>query len=350
MIVCSRCGKESRGVHWRCECGGPLQLEDDTPFRKEELAPVHSLWRYQKYLGTECRVSFDEGMTPVVSIERFYYKLDFLFPTGSFKDRGTTVMMSDLVGRGINHIVEDSSGNAGASVAAYAARAGILAEIYVPDYASLGKLFQISAFGAKIHKIKGTREDTRREALRRAEKIFYASHQWNPYFLEGMKTVAYELAEQFNWHVPDIVVLPVGSGSLYYGVYKGFTHLVNSGIIDGIPHLVGVQPELCSPVYAELHKKSKSGGKSIAEGLLVEHPPRLKEIVEAARKYGEIITVTEEEIQKGLKKAVRMGLYIEPTSAVVVAALERLKPSGDTVAVLTGSGLKAAEEIGRLNR
>jgi threonine synthase len=283
-------------------------------------------------------------MTPVVLLGDYYYKLDFLFPTGSFKDRGATVMLSALKRKGITHIVEDSSGNAGAAIAAYAAQAGVAAEIYVPAYASRGKISQIEAFGARICKIEGTREDTRQKTIKRAETIFYASHQWNPYFLEGMKTVAYELAEQFEWDVPD-VVLPVGCGSLYYGVYKGFNHLYQSGLIKKIPHLLGVQPETCPPVYAALHNTECTCGKSVAEGLLIEHPPRLPEIVEAARKYGDMITVSEEEIKKGLKKAFSMGLFIEPTSAVVMAALEKVKPER-AVTVLTGSGLKAAQEIG----
>jgi threonine synthase len=163
-----------------------------------------------------------------------------------------------------------------------------------------------------------------------------------------MKTVAYEIAEQSDWEVPDTVVLPVGSGSLYYGVYKGFNHLYESDVTDCIPELVGVQTEACSPVYAELHGAPQNRGRSIAEGLLVEHPPRLKEIAAVAKKHGDIITVSEEEIVRGLKKALRMGMFIEPTSAVVMAALEILQPSKNSVAVLTGSGLKATEELNPL--
>jgi threonine synthase len=299
------------------------------------------------YLGTEGTVSFNEGMTPVVFID-CYYKLDFLFPTGSFKDRGATVMMSALAAQGINQIVEDSSGNAGASVAAYAARAGIAAEIYVPAYASKGKVSQIEAFGAEICMVEGTRDDTRKAAVKRAETVFYASHQWNPYYLEGMKTVAYEIAEQFNWDVPETVVLPLGSGSLYYGVYKGFNHLYESGVIQHIPRLVGVQPEVCSPVYAEVYETEKGCGKSLAEGLLIENPPRLKEIVDVVKTHGDIITVSEEEILNGLRRLVGMGLFVEPTSAVVAAALEKIQHPGRTVAVLTGTGLKAAQEMRNL--
>jgi threonine synthase len=344
MIVCSRCHRESDGLRWQCGCGGPLERREDIYFQKEGLPPVYSLWRYEQYLGTERKVSFNEGMTPIVFIGDCYYKMDFLFPTGSFKDRGTTVMMSELV-KSIDCIVEDSSGNAGASVAAYAARADITAEIYVPAYASKGKISQIEAFGAHICKVEGTREDTKKAALKRANTIFYASHQWNPYFLEGMKTVAYEIAEQFSWNPPDTVVMPVGSGSLFYGVYKGFNHLLDSGVIAEVPHLIGVQPESCSPVYNEVNNLSLLCGKSIAEGLLVENPPRLKEIAAVVKKHGDIVVVSEEEIRKGLRKAVKMGLFIEPTSAVVMAALERVQLSKRTVALLTGSGLKAAEEL-----
>ncbi|MBU7018621.1 MAG: pyridoxal-phosphate dependent enzyme [Theionarchaea archaeon] len=344
MIVCSRCHREYEGLHWQCECGGPLERREDVCFQKEGLPPVCSLWRYEQYLGTEKKVSFNEGMTPIVLIDDCYYKMDFLFPTGSFKDRGTTVMMSELA-KSIDCIVEDSSGNAGASVAAYAARADVTAEIYVPAYASKGKISQIEAFGAHICSVEGTREDTKKAALKRADTMFYASHQWNPHFLEGMKTAAYEIAEQFNWDAPDTVVMPIGSGSLFYGVYKGFNHLFNSGVIAEIPHLIGVQPELCSPVYNEVNSLPPQCGKSIAEGLLVENPPRLKEISTVIKKHGDIVVVSEEEIRRGLKRAVKMGLFIEPTSAVVMAALERMHLSKSTVALLTGSGLKAADEL-----
>ncbi|MGD2250349.1 MAG: pyridoxal-phosphate dependent enzyme [Candidatus Methanofastidiosia archaeon] len=347
MIQCSECHTVCTGTDWHCTCGSPVEVVDDSEFDVEKLEKVCSLWRYKKYLGVGNRVSFNEGMTPVVFVDDCYYKLDYLFPTNSFKDRGSTVMMSYLDTQKIKTVVEDSSGNAGASVAAYAALAGITAEIYVPDYASQGKISQIAACGAKIVRVEGTREDTRKKAVKRAQKVYYASHQWNPYFLEGMKTVAYELAEQFGWDVPTVVI-PVGSGSLYYGVYKGFNHLVESGVIDEIPYLVGVQAEVFSPVYAAVNNSEPRKEKSIAEGLLVEEPPRLKEIVKVVKKYGDIITVSEEEIRIGLKKALHMGLYIEPTSAVVVAALDKMPSSEKVVGVLTGSGLKATHEIRQL--
>lgn len=347
MIVCSSCKKEYTGASWRCECGGPLEVTDEERFHVGRLKDCHSLWRYEPYLGTRKRVSFEEGWTPLVTVDSIFYKLDFLFCTGSFKDRGSTVMVSHLQERGITRVVEDSSGNAGASVAAYAARAHIAAEIYVPAYASPGKVFQIEAFGAEIHKVKGTREDTRKEAMKRAEHVYYASHQWNPFFLEGMKTVAYELAEQFDWDVPSAVVLPVGSGSLYYGVVKGFLHLYESGVIGVIPEVVGVQPERCCPVYNAVHGVGGECGRSIAEGLLVENPPRLKEIAGVVKKHGRIMTVSEDEIKEGLRKALQLGLFIEPTSAVVMAALEKVS-SDKTVVILTGTGLKAAETVREL--
>ncbi|MBU7014951.1 MAG: pyridoxal-phosphate dependent enzyme [Theionarchaea archaeon] len=344
MIVCSRCGHEVEETAWKCVCGGPVEVLEEQQFDVRELKGS-SLWRYQPYLGTEKRVSFDEGHTPFVFIDNCYYKLDFFFPTGSFKDRGSTVMMSVLHRHNIPRIVEDSSGNAGASIAAYAARAGITAEIYVPAYASQGKVFQIEAFGADMRKVEGTREDTRKEALKRAETVYYASHQWNPWFLQGMKTIAYEIGEQLDWDVPDVVVVPVGSGSLYYGAYLGFKHLYESDVIERIPNLVGVQPEVCSPVYNALYEKERTCEKSVAEGLLVEHPPRLQEILKIVRQNGELVVVSEKEIAEGLKKAVSLGLFIEPTSASVMAALRKVDPSKSRAAVLTGSGLKATREI-----
>ncbi|MBU7041998.1 MAG: pyridoxal-phosphate dependent enzyme [Theionarchaea archaeon] len=347
MIICSRCGRVSEGG-WQCECGGPLEIREERGFTPGELNQLTSLWRYQSYMGTEPAVTFHEGYTPLVEIDGIQYKLDFLFPTGSFKDRGTTVMMSALKRAGITDIVEDSSGNAGASVAAYATRAGIQAIIFVPDYASCGKIAQIEAFGARIVKVKGSREDTQKAALSRVGEVFYASHQWNPYFLAGMKTVAYEICEQRNWQPPQTVVIPVGSGSLFYGAYLGFLHLQQSGIVKTIPEMIGVEPELCSPVYNELHTIQGDCEKSVAEGLLVEHPPRMKEIVAMVREHGDLVLVSEEAIRTGLKQALKKGLFIEPTSAVVFAALTQLSRKEDVVCVLTGSGLKAVQELGAL--
>ncbi|MEM9982561.1 MAG: pyridoxal-phosphate dependent enzyme, partial [Bacteroidota bacterium] len=153
---------------------------------------------------------------------KIHLKLDFLFPTGSYKDRGASVMISKVKELGIDKVVQDSSGNAGASVAAYCAKAGIACDIYAPKCTSQAKLTQIKMYGATLHLIDGTREDTAQAALEAAQKSYYASHCWNPYFFQGTKTFAFEIAEQMGWKAPDTVILPAGNGTLLIGAYIGF--------------------------------------------------------------------------------------------------------------------------------
>src|SRR5205085_8025244 len=188
-----------------------------------------------------------EGWTPLenarIGGREFLLKLDYLAPTGSYKDRGSAVMVSQLQRWGVRHVVEDSSGNAGASVAAYAAKAGMTCDIFIPATTSAGKAAQIAMYGATLRRISGSREQTTEAALAAATNgaAFYASHNWSPHFVAGMKTVAYEVAEQLQWQAPDWIVLPVGGGSLLVGVYLGFRDLVDAGIVPRMPKLLAVQ-------------------------------------------------------------------------------------------------------------
>ena len=167
----------------------------------------------------------DWGGAPVL------FKLEFTMPTGSFKDRGMTVMVSYLKSRGIDRVLEDSSGNAGASLSAYAAAGGLSCRILVPETASYPKIAQIAACGADVVTIKGSRQDVAEAALRQSAEIFYASHNWQPFFVEGVKTLAYELWEQLGFRAPDNVVVPLGYGSNVLGCERGFDELLRRGEI-----------------------------------------------------------------------------------------------------------------------
>ena len=195
----------------------------------------------------------NEGFTPLEEIafdgNRTLMKIDYLFPTGSYKDRGATVLMSKMKEWGVQKVVEDSSGNAGSAIAAYCAKAGIECEIYVPQYTSSEKTVQIQAYGATLRKVQGSRERTAEVAMEAASKIPYASHCWNPFFLHGTKTFAFEVWEQMDWKAPDVLVLPIGHGTLFLGAYIGFKELKEAGMIKRIPRLVGVQSASCAPLY-----------------------------------------------------------------------------------------------------
>src|SRR3990172_12233216 len=186
--------------------GGYLNLGPSPGLRRAEIETRrYSVWRYAKALLVPERdgVSMGEGGTPLIEREwngvPVLMKLEFLMPTGSFKDRGMTVMVSYLKHRGVDHVLEDSSGNAGASLSAFAAAAGMRCRILVPETASYPKIAQIAACGADVVTIRGSRQDVADAAIRMSKEIFYASHNWVPFFVEGTKTLAYELWEQLGF-------------------------------------------------------------------------------------------------------------------------------------------------------
>jgi len=299
-----------------------------------------------------------EGFTPLEEIEfdgnRTLVKIDYLFPTGSYKDRGATVLMSKMKEWGVQKVVEDSSGNAGSAIAAYCARAGIKCEIYVPQHTSSEKIVQIQAYGATLKKVEGSRERTAEVAMEAASKIPYASHCWNPFFLHGTKTFAFEVWEQMGWKAPDVLVLPIGHGTLFLGVYMGFRELKEAGMIKRIPRLVGVQSAFCAPFYQAFKKgwretRPIEKGETTAEGIAISEPVRGRQILEATQETdGEILTVTEKEIGMALMEMGRKGHFIEPTSAATIAGLKkylRKKRRRETVvSTLTGTGLKSVEK------
>ncbi len=171
------------------------------------------MWRFREALpieNDENIVSFQEGYTPLLPFQvegrPILLKQEHLFPTGSFKDRGASVLISRAKELGVERVVEDSSGNAGAAIAAYAAQAGIACDIYVPDNTSPAKLAQIKLYGARLHKIPGSRENTAEAARDMAKDHFYASHVWNPYFFQGTKTFSFEIWEQLGGQAPDTIL------------------------------------------------------------------------------------------------------------------------------------------------
>lgn len=354
-------------ARWCSDSGNYLNLGDAPGLRRTEIdAQCYSVWRYAQALNVDRAqaVSLGEGWTPLVSGAwdgaRIRYKLEFMMPTGSFKDRGMTVMVSYLKSRGVDHVLEDSSGNAGASLSAYTAAAGMRCRILVPETASYPKIAQIAACGADVVTIAGSRQDVADAALRMASEIFYASHNWQPFFLEGTKTLAYELWEQLGFQAPDNIIVPLGYGSSVLGCARGFGELKRNGEIAALPRIFGVQARNCAPCYAAY----LAGGNTlvpteitptIAEGIASAKPTRVKEVLGAIRDSGgNIVAVREEEIVEALRKLALRGLYVEPTSAAAAAGLTQLlarceiDPAESTVLVLTGSGLKAAERIGAL--
>lgn len=353
-LVCTQCTNHFSLTDkiWKCHCGALLDIEFNAEFPIDEIAKRStSIWRYKEAIPVPDShiISFSEGFTSLE--DAFLYNIpllikhDYLFPTSSFKDRGASVLISKISEMGIKVIVEDSSGNAGTSIAAYAAKAGIRCRIIAPSNSSKSKQNQIITYGAELELLKGDREKVATEALKEAENTYYASHSWNPFFFQGTKTIAFEISEQMGWKAPDSIIVPLGNGTLVLGVYLGFKDLQKAGIITRLPRIIAVQASECAPVYNAIeHIKNPEYNKSIAEGISVQNPVRKDQIIEAiGATEGCVYAASDNEINMALKHLYSKGYYVEPTSAVVVGALRRINPKmrGDTsVLVLTGHGLK----------
>jgi len=368
QLTCSECrvSYPLDEPRWQCDCGGVLDIDFLPSFdltRLNQRKPT--MWRYREAIPLEDDgniVSLDEGFTPLTGVmiggKTVFIKQDQLFPTGSYKDRGASVLISKMKELGIKEVVEDSSGNAGSAIAAYCAYAGIDCNIYVPENTSAGKLAQIKHYGANLHQIPGNREDTARAALLAAEKTYYASHAWNPFFFQGTKTFAFEVCEQLGWKPPDAVILPVGNGTLLLGAYIGFKELLRAGITDRLPRITGVQAKNCAPLYRAYRENMAEvtpvdSKETLAEGIAIARPVRGRQIINAVRQtHGEFLVVSEGEIGKALTEACRRGYYIEPTSAATIAGVKKYLPRSKQheiiVSVFTGHGLKATEKMLKL--
>ena len=364
-FFCSNCKRfySLQPARWRCECGSFLDLEFESEFPIQKILKRNpTLWRYREAIPIQNHasiLSMNEGFTPLEEIEfngnPVLVKIDYLFPTGSYKDRGATVLISKMKEWKVQKVVEDSSGNAGSAIAAYCAKAGIECEVYVPHDTSSGKLVQIQAYGATLKKVEGSRERTAEKAMEAASKIPYASHCWNPFFLHGTKTFAFEVWEQIGWEAPDTLILPIGHGTLFLGAHIGFKELKTAGKIKRIPKLVGVQSLSCSPLYQAFKKGWREPGpiekkETIAEGIAIAAPVRGKQILDAIRETnGEILAVTEKEIKVAMKEMGRKGHFIEPTSAATIAGLKKYlkekRRKETVVSIFTGMGLKSAGKM-----
>jgi len=355
---CSKCGcTESLDVVEYCcpACGGLWTMRwDGGPGPPAMDDTAEGMWRYRNVLPLPedaVPVSLGEGPTPlthetIMHCESFF-KHDYLMPTGSFKDRGAAVLITLAKYLGAEPVVEDSSGNAGAAMAAYCARAGIPCRIFVPQFTSPAKTRQIEMYGAHLEKIPGSRENAARAAIQAAADAFYASHYRHPLFFHGVKTMAYEIWEQMDHAVPGTVIVPVGNGSLLLGLYIGFTELVDMGMAKTSPVMIGIQASRCAPLV----RRMGGGGSdfcpafTIAEGIAIADPVQGDRIIAAVRDTGgSIIGVPEEDIAKSHLWAWRRGLCIEKTAAAGIAGIVRacnmLKPTPPLLTVLTGHGLK----------
>ena len=341
---------------WCGDGQAALLLTPRDGLARDDIAQgTRSIWRYAAAFPwmPQSPISMGEGCTPLV--ERALpggtalLKCEWFMPTGSFKDRGASVMLSLLRDQGVVAVLEDSSGNGGAAISAYAAAGDMHATIFVPDSTSPAKTVQSRAAGAAITLIPGSRQDCADAALIKSAEMFYASHNWQPFFLEGTKTLAYELWEDLGFKAPDNVIVPCGAGSNVLGCWLGFSELLRAGQIAKLPRIFAAQPAHCGPIArAALGLPAMEARPTIAEGTAIAQPVRLPECLTALRESdGGAVLLEEGEIASASLALARGGVYVEPTCAQAAAAFSRLIAAGriaareTTVVVLTGTGLKS---------
>ena len=315
-LVCRRCGYRHPEEEYtpRCPvCGAPLEVEGRLPRPPSPL------------LG--------EGGTPLVEADGRLYKLEYTNPTGSFKDRGVSYSLWLAERLGYRCVVEDSSGNTGLSVAAYAARLGLKARIHVPRGAGRGKLNLIRLLGAELV-VHESREAASRAALRDSQDCFYVAHLYSPIFLAGMETIAEEIPVDIVGRMP--IFVPASSGTLLLGLFRGLRRL-------GVePEIIAVQSPEAASLAGRVPVLARDGERGrLLDALVVRDPPRLEEMARAA---SGVVAVGDEPARRALRRLYSKGFIVEPSSSVVEAAADLLG-AGRALLVLTGSGLKYAESL-----
>ena len=360
-FVCNRCGHKEKitTTKVKCDCGGLWKLDYAPPKFTLDQVDAHtwSLFRYRRFMplaGEGWRdVTLGEGLTPIIPFDRHtLIKMDYFMPTLSFKDRGAAVLVAHMKSIGITKAVQDSSGNAGNSVAAYCARVGIACEIFVPEGTSDKKIRMIEAHGANVVIVPGNRDhcaDVCREKVAK-EGIFYANHVYNPFFYEGTKTYIYETFEQLG-RIPEHIFVPLGNGTLFLGIMKGLEEILASNAIDRMPQVVIVQSELCQPFAKAMAAKQNEitvepVKPTMAEGIAIGVPMRSAEILACIYKHRvQAVTIPEDRILAARKKIARQGIYCEHTTAAVYAGYERYceehgQPK-EALLSMCGAGLKS---------
>ncbi len=360
-----RCRQCNQPVDWpppdpRCprpSCRGPLQPRVNITFDTGLIEPLQpGMWRYRHLLPPlpDNPITLGEGLTPLLADRvgdiRLYFKNESLNPTGSYKDRGAA-MLINTVGKA-QIVMDDSSGNAGAALAAYAARAGVTAHIYTPLRAPKAKRDQITRFGAQLFPIRGNRTNVALAAETAAQdpNIFYASHVWHPGYPIALQTIAWEIWEQLGGRAPDWVILPTGNGSLLRGIRWGFRSLQKGKRIRDLPKLVAVQAANCAPLLAfsqdAYDPRTFRASRTAADGVAIPHPPLVEAMWAAVRRTkGRVVAVPEDEIRPAQAELIRRGFFVEPTAALPFAALRQLQdaihPDDTVVLILTGHGFKS---------
>jgi len=359
-LKCYMCDKtySSDNLKYRCACGGGLDIIYDLErlrrvvswdkFRKRQF----NHWRYEElYPALKNKVTFGEGGTPLVSCRENHnvmLKLEGCNPTGSFKDRGSTIELSHALDEGATHIVCASTGNMGASVSSYSARAGLQCEVVIPHDASGEKIAQIKQHGAKVTHVRGDYSKAAEVAFNKykVEHDFLVGDY--AYRGEGEKSVGFEIMDQLQGYKLDYIIVPIGNGTLLSGIWKGMKEMYYLGLIDKLPKLIGVQAAGCKPVVTAFEKNLKEIDSvipntiagAVACGDPLDGIPALRALRESK---GDAVSITDTELKHARTIMAHMeGVDAELSGVLSFAAYHKLKipKQKRCVLIVTGNGLK----------
>lgn len=380
-LKCKECSATYPAIalHVCEECFGPLEVQYDysrlnvRKLKNEIESGPHSLWRYASLLPVPAFARSMEGVgfTPLqraynlgerLGLNELYIKNDAVNPSHSFKDRPVAIALAKAVELGFDTIACASTGNLAGAVAAAGARAGLKTYVFVPSNIEPGKITAAAIYGAQIVPVDGTYDEVNRLASQVADEYGWAFTNINmrPYYSEGSKTLAYETAEQLGWRLPDHVVIPIASGSLYTKIAKGFEELIKLRLVEDeiLPAISGAQPSGCGPVaaafaggYTEIQPVKHPN--TIAHSLAIGSPADgFYSLQVAQRTGGTIEQVTDEEVIDAIKLlAYTEGIFTEPAGGVTLATLRKLAQAGKigrdevTVLYVTGNGLKTQNVV-----
>jgi len=350
--LCEDCGFKHNvdGMLARCPyCGGNLTIYNEFPEFSVENLP--GIWRYRRYFPKLFKniFSLGEGRTPLIRSFRLksYFKLKNLFikdetrnPTGSFIDRGTSILISIAESFGVKRFYCEARGNLAASISAYSNLIKVKTYTRLIEPIDRGKLYQILLYGGEIV------SDV-------VAKPFYPVFPTDPFLVEGYKTISYELIEDHIGRI-DAIIVPMGSGSLLFSIWKGFKELVEMNVIDNLPRIYGVQESVCAPIVRSFHgKRISKGHRGIAIEINDPNPGRMKEAINAVKDTnGDMVEVNSMQIIEGIKLLARFeGILVEPAGAASIAALKILLDRGEIdfdeniVVMATGAGLKGPKTL-----
>lgn len=361
-------------IYFCKKCGDILEIKFDFKELAQTLKTSDwktkplSVWRYRDFMPiheTANVVTLNEGGTGLhrsqhlgeeLELKEVYVKNEGENPTGSFKDRGMTVGVTKAVELGARHVICASTGNTSASLAAYAARAGLKCTVLIPSgKIAYGKLAQAMIHGAKVLQVKGNFDQSLEFVFKLAEKhkSIYLLNSINPFRIEGQKSLGYEICEQLNYDAPDRIIIPVGNAGNISAVWKGLTEFHKLGFIKKLPKMTGIQATGSAPIAQAIKNNSEKivpveYPETVATAIRIGAPVSWKKAINAIREsHGTAETVTDEEILNAQKMLARIeGIFVEPASASSIAGLKKLIESGvigkdeKVVCITTGHGLK----------